>query len=399
MSASSDPLFWYDQDVEFDDPYTVKEWYKLGYLEDQNAEPNDMTHPIHPIMDIPNWTLPFTRHDRELIEPALRLASALLNCPASVTFFDAVQFGQRNLIPALTLTNYKSLTALAGPTRYRADLHDDLDQRLIDLVPHVKFAWGEHADEQWEFEKMPYAYTDETNVEINNEGRGSKITMNDSFLEDLRELDSLDASPKTINQTLRLQFLMAVTVCHELVHATNNSILWHEEIPEPYFRDQALNELGLAWEEEVFGGAIVNVQDHIWASNDCQWPLFFTHFPCPQDYRMCQLELDIDQQDVFARRYAKRTYTNYYVPMAWLVQLHKQANWKRWALATDTKMFRIPRRVGVQFNNNEFPIDTSWSPSKSSEGDWPGDEQGKVFRVKRGGPRRVGIRDSDKLGN
>ena len=397
MSAPSDPLFWYDQDVEFDDPYTVREWYKLGFLEDQNAEPNDMTHPIHPIMDIPNWRQPFTRHDRKLIEPVLRLASALLNCPASVSFFDAVQFGHRTFLPALSLINYKTLTALDGPTRYSVGLHDDLDQRLLDLLPHVEFLWGDDTDELWEFEKMPYAYTDETKVEINHGGRGSKITVNDNFLKDLRELDSLDASPKTINQTLRLQFLMAVTLCHELVHAMNTSILWDEDTPEPYFRNQALNELGLAWEEEVFGGAIVNIQDHVWASNDCQWPLFFTHFPCPQDYRMCRLELDLDQQDVFARRQAKGSYTNYYVPMAWLVQLHKQANWKRWTLATDTKMFRIPRRVGVQFENNEFPIDPNWSPSKSSEGDWPGDEQGKVFRVKRGGPRRVGIRDSDPL--
>ena len=397
MSGPSDPLFWYDQDVAFDDPFTVKEWYKLGFLESQNATPNDLTYTIHPIMDTSNWHDKFSQHDRKLIEPALRLASALINCPASVAFFDAIQFGYRQLLTEFSSIKYKNLTVLAGPTQYSVGLHDAFDQRLYDLVPHVKFIWGNNADEQWLFEGMPYAYTDETPGYINDYGRGSLITVNDGFLKDLHELDELGPSPKNLNQALRLQFLMAVTLCHELVHAVNNSILWAELCPEPFFRDQALNELGLAWEEEVFGGAIANVQDHNWGSKDCQWPLFFTHFPCPQDYRMLEPHLPPEKQDVFARTGTKATYTNYYVPMAWLVQLHKQSNWDAWRYASDTKMFRIPRRVGVQFKNHEFPVDPMWSPSKSSEGDWPGDEQGKVFRVKRGRRRPVGIRDPDPL--
>ncbi|KAL9107787.1 MAG: hypothetical protein Q9187_008380, partial [Circinaria calcarea] len=384
-------------DVVFDDPFTVREWYKLGYLEIQNATPNDMTYTIHSIMDISNWESPFSHHDRKLIEPALRLASALINCPASVAFFDAIEFGYREHLAAFSILKWKTLTALAGPSRYSVGLHDAFDQRLLDLAPYVKFVWGDNTDEQWVDEQMPYAYTDETPEHINDYGRGSKITVNDGFLKDLHELDDLGPSSKTLNQALRIQFLMAVTLCHELVHAVNNSRLWAELIPEPFFRDQPLNELGLAWEEEVFGGAIANVQDRNWSSKDCQWPLFFTHFPCPQDYRMLEPHLPPEKQDVFARRAAKATYTNYYIPMAWLVQLHKQSNWDRWRYATDMKMFRIPRRVGVQFKNHEFPIDPEWSPSKSSEGDWPGDEQGKVFRVKRGKRRRVGIRDSDPL--
>ncbi|THV89701.1 hypothetical protein D6D26_09677 [Aureobasidium pullulans] len=125
---------------------------------------------------------------------------------------------------------------------------------------------------------------------LSKHGVGSKIVINENVLSILcGRINASDFSkpwsPGTDNPSarLRLQWSLATTMVHELMHA-----LWlarHGTTSiEPFFRDTRFSELGWQWETLIYGGAIAPT------SNRCEqpyglqiqnWPGGITHVRYP----------------------------------------------------------------------------------------------------------------------
>ena len=376
----------YDPTVAFDEPFTLEEWLNLGYLEDVNARPNNLTYPIHPALDFRKWALtspPLTASDREVMEPALRLASALLMSPASITFMHTLIYDRRELVN--DSRTKKKLEVLPEPLRYNKELRSRVEYFLNMAHKHCEYTWRDEkaGPPEWAAAEMIYAYTQPFWLDkVPNYGYGSAIRVNSRFLESLHLLNAAPLSTRILNHQLRLQLLLAVTLCHELMHALETARNPEREALEPYWGDQALNELGLAWEDVIFNGNLTEVmRDGMNANNYKigEWPLTFCHFPAPHWFPGLVDDPNLGEA-ILDRKPAKGSFTTYFVPMEWLSNIQQQASWDRCVRSNSTALCYIPRNEGYQLLNNSWEVDPNWSPAQSSEGRWPGDERGRVFR-------------------
>ena len=378
----------YDPDATFYEPFSIEEWWKLGYLDRVNVRLNNLTYPIHPALGFRMWQLtdpPLTDKDKEVMEPALRLASALLMCPASIAFIHALLFEKRE--PANELRTSRKLEILHGPLRYTRELRPRVEYFLSIAREHFEFTWRDDSlgPPEWIVGQVTYAYTSSYFCDrVPKYGFGSGIRVNNRFLKTLHLLHTAPLSAKNLSHQLRVQFLLAVTICHETMHAIERARERDMHALEPYFGNQALNELGCAWEEAVFDGDITGVVPiEVTESNYTvgEWPLTVGHFPAPAWFAtLVRPDEDPDEQEVFDRRPAKGTSTTYFVPMDWLSKLQQQATWDQYEYLNNIKLLHIPKETGYQVPNDLWDIDPDWSPAQSSEGRWPGDARGRVFR-------------------
>ena len=388
-SLGIDVLWEYGTNVEFNEPFTLEEWYRLGMLEDADARKSTLTHPIHFIWDFAMWQsqnlCPLSVQDREVMEPVLRLASAMLMSQPSVAFMDALIYRKRQ--PAMEAHVAGKLQMVPGHLRYRKRLRHYVDHFLLTVRDNLDLEWVDDRSPNWVIEQDGYAFTSVScRAKAPKWGCALGIFVNDRFLKTLHRLQISYPSPKTTNHQLRVQFLLAVTLCHELMHVIDKAWNRSPSVPEPYFGDQALNEIGFAWEEVVFGGEIDDVRRK---ENDpeafelCEWPISFTHFPSPATFAgllTLELEFSADNRRVFERRSAKGSSTVYYAPMKWITRLQQQSTWDQWGQSNNLRLLHIPKQIGLQSGNLQWSIDPKWSPTQSSEGKWPGDHQGRVYR-------------------
>ena len=291
---ANDPLCSaYNTKVEFDDPFDIRDWIRLGSLEDPQALPNNLTGPIHKIMDLPNWKNLLPQDAQEAMKPALRLATALLLSQPSLAFIDALLFEFRKPVGR---RGDRDLYVLPGPSPYSKNLRVEIEGFFNDLHEYVDFRFHGYDSHHWAVNSGDLGYTaqdQEKEAEIFRGsgcdfGCASKITIAENFGDTLAELYRSPQTPQTISQQLRVQFYLAVTICHELVHAIDNALQENLVKLEPYFGDHGLNELGWAWEDFVFGGGISAVQeageiDHVYRPV-AEWPLFLSRFPSPVHY-------------------------------------------------------------------------------------------------------------------
>lgn len=166
-----------------------------------------------------------------------------------------------------------------------------------------------------------------------------------------------------LSQLLRLQLYMALTISHELAHAIGYAVSM--ETYEPFFADQRLSELGRAWENEVFGGMAEMIFE-----TDARNPLAFAKWPTYNDKPEPQL-------GVLDMRGPKRYTTWYFVSMKWITDIQQQGFWD---VAGGATKLLIPKRIGFQKKYKYDDYDRDWDRRRSSEGRWPGDSRGRVFR-------------------
>ena len=95
--------------------YTVQELQWLGYWDYAEARQNNLTYPVHPILDRSRWDSPDNLYNA--IIHILRLASAMLQSPASVAFHHAVMYGAREYLPEPSKRH--GLSMLQVPPHYR----------------------------------------------------------------------------------------------------------------------------------------------------------------------------------------------------------------------------------------------------------------------------------------
>ena len=332
--------------------FTIRELFDLGYLEYANARPNDLTSPIHPILDLGRWRLaPITSDSKPLdaeyatfLEPILRLASAMLLSPGSVAFLHNVMYGEREYVEEASDKYKGKLYALPESLRPFARMRSEFDEVMSHIGPNVDIYLADERDPEWKELKINgrchcvlqrrICYPESVRPLEVSKGRGSDIRIDAAFLVLIRILHQKEQTLQDINHTLRIQFRMALTICHELCHAINNAVArtpW-----EPYYKYQDINELGYAWQEEVFDGLAHTVDpDYLWSMGLC-------HFPEPKHYT--------GKYGRYRRGGFRppRSHTFYWISMKWLSRLHRQSAWDRWSGSLDPKLLHIPRSIGVQ---------------------------------------------------
>ena len=333
--------------------FSIWQLYTLGYLEYANARPNNLTSPIHPVIDLEKWrrspidpnAKPLEDEDRRLIEPVLRLASAMFLSSVSVAFLHNVIYGKRHHLKEVSIRYKTHLYALDAPPRPCARMKNEFDEVISQISPHVHLyttdfqdreSMGLHLNGRCKYiRNSKISFSESTR--LRKGGRGSNIQINDAFLRQLRNLEKSETL-KDINHTLRIQFGMALTICHELNHAVNAAVKprKHGKLHsvEPFCKDHNISELGFSWEEEVFDGLTHRMD------SDHQWQMGVYHFPEPYHYR--------DKYGRFKRGEPPKSFTVYWLSMKWLARLNRQSAWNRWNQTQDPKLLHIPRSVGVQ---------------------------------------------------
>ncbi|MCJ1270156.1 hypothetical protein MMC22_010052 [Lobaria immixta] len=373
--------------------FTLKdysEWERLGYMNLPTLRPNNLAREISPVFrymdeqDKIRWTR-LERKGYQVIEPACRLASAMIESPASLALLHALMYSPRTEITSLSQrAGYPCYTF----SRSSASLiPDSEDPRLAlkRLAPNINWVLVDP-------EKIPgcngVTNTNWVGCNIVENGRNGfqcTIELRKDLVSDLRSLSQ--QADKAI-QTLSSQFYFAVLLCHEVIHAFNKALdpalgIAHRydvakrairrhppdflKYCEPFFEDQPESELGHCWENEVFGGSIIRNKIANEPVLVCKWPNHKGTVVdgCPRPPR---------------RAGHKTTQTRYIIPAHFIHSIQQQAFWDRLD-PVDAISFRVQKMTGFRLGLPPGTWkDADWEPSTSSEGNWSVDEESWVCR-------------------
>lgn len=293
--------------------YTTAELEKLQYSNLESAPPSNLNNAIHPVYSRGQWTdCPDEAY--ELLTPSLRLATLIITSPTSLVFYDALLNNHRRLL--------NEDTARLGKNCYRFRIFDsdernyadsqilrDVSQDIAALSPHISCKLIANVAEESGYlavtkRDMSVLVKSETDWPV---GTGSTIDVGMEFVTNLRRV----RAQGSISQLLRLQFCVAVTFAHELVHAVNHAVSL--ETYEPFFEDHRSSELGLAWEQVIFGGRVTAL-----GNIDARNPLGLVKWPT------AWLEA---RPNMLERKLPKKTSTVYFVPMTYIANIQQQAFW------------------------------------------------------------------------
>ena len=345
------------------DAYTAAELEKFQYSKLDSALPCNLNNSIHPIYAQSQWDC-CPDEAYELLTPSLRLATLMITSLNSLTFYDALLMRHRRLLHKDTARlgkNCYQLRPFDSEDRDYANsqILRDVSQDIAALAPHIRCKLIPNVAQESGFLAVTKRVLSVIVKSASDwpVGTGSTIDVGMEFVTNLRRV----RTQGSICQLLRLQFCIAVTFAHELAHAVNHAVSL--ETYEPFFDDDRVAELGLAWEQTVFGGRVVPLGDL-----DARNPLGLIKWPTawPEEHPDLRLE----------RGLPKKKSTVYFVPMTFIANVQRNAFW---ATTDDGDRLRIPKRHGRQLPGNG-PFDSTWVSEDSSEGRHPGGTQGRVVR-------------------
>lgn len=366
------------------------EWERLGYVKFSRFRLNNLTREINPVfqymdeLDTLRWS-GLSPEGYRSIEPVCRLASAMIESPASLAFLHALVFSPR--------TEIIGLSQRVGYPCYQfrrsviSSIPDSEDPRLAlkRLAPNIDWVLV-NSEEIDEAKGRTVTKWVDCNV-VDNGRNGYQCTI--KIQKDLvKDLTKLRGKANKAIRTLSHQLLFAAILCHEVVHALNCAIdpalviAFRNDLAsrtdtdcpnasfkycEPFFEDQVESELGHCWENAVFGGNIIPTQFADDPILLCKWP---NH----------KLENIAGFLPPPRRAGYKGSQTLYIIPAHFIQSIQQQTFWDRLDPANAIGL-RVQKMTGFR---QKLPpgtwVDVDWEPSKSSEGDWPADEQSWVYR-------------------
>lgn len=354
------------------------DWAKLGYLDPPSSQEYGLglTLPKLPIFNHKHHSRPLVGHviwpqysDTQYeklcaeLDPALRLASAMLQSPASLDLIYKIIYaprrfpreridyeGQAVLEIEFTGTNEtrrnmakKALNRLAESISFMTENPQDDGEKNCDAIVSHTLALHSYGINIADDSGTP-------------RGIASLIRLNRNHLSKLTIL--LAQNGDNTSQVLTLQFKLAVSICHNIVHAIGhaadltllldaimestyrdlatleNAERSKERVGsnEPFVEDESVAELGYSWESAVLGGTVQ------WASQ-IEHPLFFSKWPS-----------FLTDGDYPHREPYSRTATQYVVPLHYLRNIHRQAFWDNMKVG-DTTALHIQELVGILVTN------------------------------------------------
>ncbi|KAI4238166.1 MAG: hypothetical protein LQ349_001276 [Xanthoria aureola] len=201
---------------------------------------NDLIHPIHPIFDFDLWSEPGSR---ESLEPVLRLASLLLESPASQRFVYSRLYTDHRVIKMCTYTKCRFRRSQAPD--------DAVERGFREATCYVAKRLGYRWEE---FEYNAFGVTHPIPGPNGGSIESCRIELKPSHFPWIHRSP---VGPRDGSHIARHRFNLAVTLCHEVAHAIDElapSQCGHQKrTAHHYFEDQKKSELGFAWEAEVLG--------------------------------------------------------------------------------------------------------------------------------------------------
>ena len=373
----------------------LSDWESHGYLESYDSITHSpLTGAVHPIFGynrdrpLPGSTstrrwLTLTQQEYEHLTPPLRLATQMIWSPASIRLLYSILYSPR--IP--TSIRHKDLAVpeislQAIPVSAIIMIARALNR----LAESISFAFGDlsgHGGSLGSTGPDFLAYPLGISVQEDNQLTGcpSFVAISVYYLNEFRRL--YEQPDRNENQLLSLNFQLAVTLCHEIAHAMHlavdldflnrrNAAYPHQRanVPftEPFVEDQRVAELGLCWENEVFGGVIMSSRESL------NSPLFVYEWP---SFLARNAEMNPE------RTLPARLSTTYLISLYYIRNIQSQEYWDAVrGRAPSHHTLRIRKSVGLrrEYQGNDF--DRNWDPGTSSEGMWPteSEDSSRVLR-------------------
>ncbi|KAA6408669.1 MAG: hypothetical protein FRX48_07751 [Lasallia pustulata] len=355
-----------------------------GILDDPNAHFGDLSNPIHPLFH--NFL------SYGYLHPALRLASLFITQLECLPFYLALLTRPYDRLPELE-------KELQGPC-YRFTLGPQppklrsLEQVriLLQMTTQMiniafspvcpKTAWA-----------VCYRRPEAPRL-ARLAGTSSSIAVSPDF----QQVLDPSYNPKiTTSQRLRLSYVFAATLAHEIAHALRNARVRPPPVDktvqpprevqdyEPFFEDQRRAEVGHAWESMVIGGKLIDLSE---GEHSVAYGLYIEKWPNIDD---TFIKLPIQEPRLIAfqgrglvvpprthivavrRRRPKKWTTIYCIPMAFIQQLFIRRFWEERVAKEGPKALRFEKRLGVRTANYEWEPgeDPGMRTDDSSWERWP----------------------------
>ena len=224
-----------------------------------------LQNPIHPIFQKRNWQISAQDLWPQL-QPALRLASRFIGEDELLGFWYHLVWGRKEMQDVSKEFGYSlERFSAEGPP---------LDTKQKQQISLWLREYGERQQGTFLSFKaiVPLGHT--TRTAANN----VIVELQWEFFELLREHAS---GQKVLSETqlLTVNFVIAVTIIHELGHAVRYSV--SHSIYEPYYGDHVLAEVGHAWGCYIFGGTMTRMWMPTTTETNCIYGLWVTTPPSP----------------------------------------------------------------------------------------------------------------------
>ncbi|KAL8724336.1 MAG: hypothetical protein Q9181_006870 [Wetmoreana brouardii] len=237
------------------------------------THPNNLTYPVNPLFSLSRWEIP---NSGDQLEPILRLASLILESPAS----------QRHIHSLISYTDHQKIPESEGKNKRsharnpNSNCHSPKSTASAEAISHdvkkasrrlariLTFHWTDiepSGGDPQSGNNEPLSRNSH-HIRWSNSHIGAHTHTHidiympyDSFgwiLNLERSRSSGDPRPSALTEEASLRFTLAKTLCHAVIQA-------FEKLPDNpcgmdcshYYLSQRGSQVGAAWEKEVFGVA------------------------------------------------------------------------------------------------------------------------------------------------
>ena len=320
--------------------------------------PNNLTHPLNPVLT--RWIGTIEPYHKFII-PVLRLASAMLDSPASVRLVHAIMYERRRYFMTESKEWQTRMYELDGgiPPNETVRFQYYRGLQEINRTSSITLRLFFEHDTALEA-KRKYCYTERNRELVCGFDDASPLHQKDGNLSTIWIAHDLIARMQTYEDTNyslmsepgleteplqlmysmhRLQFYTATLICHEATRAINYAVSLDSR--EPYFQNHPHNNLGYVWENEVLGGVL-----HLTEPKSALSTLCFA--------KSTEIQHLVETDSKTLPRVSKGIpdvcfSTYYFVPMDYVIAITCQDLWtqiyKDWY---NFELLHIPKRVGVR---------------------------------------------------
>jgi hypothetical protein len=222
---------------------------RFNMLDDDSVLPADLINPIHPIFH------QFQANNQ--LQLGLQLASHFLLHDQLLDFFVPLLYG-RNTTDSNSTKNYLGGPLLHASKAKQAQLRTGVRHALQCLAHHVDISFVGQTKGVWARTISTRTITPLTSTccQIFQRKVSPRIEITEWFLKFYKDIDGYAKATRC--SQYRHDFLFAITLVHEIVHAVG--VMRRGDLNEPYYcRDYPGTEWGYAWENFMFG-CIINPQ-------------------------------------------------------------------------------------------------------------------------------------------
>lgn len=223
---------------------------RYNMLDDDSVLPADLINPIHPIFH--------QIQDIDQLHLGLQLASHFLLHDQLLDFFVPLLYG-RVMTDSNSAKKYLGGPLLHASKAKQAQLRTGVRQALQCLAHHVDISFVGQRKGVWARTISTGITTPLTSTccQIFQRKESPRIEITEWFLKFYKDTDGYAKATRCAQY--RHDFLFAITLVHELVHAVG--VMRRGDLNEPYYcRDYPGTEWGYAWENFMFG-CIINPQE------------------------------------------------------------------------------------------------------------------------------------------